>query len=68
MTEKKRDAHMATLSSLVAAVSILEEAQRIHKKPSMACASDAMFREMIKDYKRAIDDSRAILSQSQKGK
>lgn len=49
-----RDPMMGMLASLVAAVSILEEAAERKCSPQKIAASDAVFKLMIRDYKKAI--------------
>jgi hypothetical protein len=56
--ETGRDAFVAALASLAAAISLLERTPRSKK----AAASDKMFDQMIVDYKKALEEGRAALS------
>ncbi len=58
--ETGRDAFVAALASLAAAISLLERTPRSKK----AAASDKMFDQMIVDYKKALEEGRAALSAS----
>ena len=55
--ETGRDAFVAALASLAAAISLLERTPRSKK----AAASDKMFDQMIVDYKKALEEGRAAL-------
>ena len=61
--ETGRDAFVAALASLAAAISLLERTPRSKK----AAASDKMFDQMIVDYKKALEEGRAALSASPVG-
>jgi len=54
------------LASLVAAVSLLERADEIHRAPRYAAPSDRMFKTMLDDYRRAIEAGRQALNQKDK--
>lgn len=63
----QRDPMMAMLSSLVAAVSVLEEASEKKCDPKKVVMSDAAFRLMIRDYKTAIRNGREALTAKRAG-
>lgn len=65
VTDCRRDALSVMLSSLIAAVSILERAEEMKKRPSQAVASDTMFRMMLRDYHKAIEAGRTLLKEGE---
>ena len=65
---KERDPMMAMLSSLVAAVSILERASSERCDPKKVVMSDTAFRSMMSDYKKAIEAGRDAINKSRKAK
>lgn len=56
--EKLTDALVAVTRSLIAAISVIEHTPESKK----AFASDKMFNQAMRDYKKAADASRAVLS------
>jgi len=63
----ERDPFKAVLASLVAAVSILEDAYGRKLSPNKVVGSDMMFRQMLADYNLAIVKGGAALSRIEAG-
>lgn len=55
--ENEQHAWSRVVASLAAAVSLLEEAERIGKRPSLAAPSKRMFDQMLADYRTAITEA-----------
>lgn len=60
-----RDPFKQVLVSLIAAVSLLERADKMRRALRYAAASNAMFQQMMTDYRRAIDAGRAALKKTE---
>ena len=60
MAENKRDVLIAVMASLAASISLLENTPKAKK----AAASAKMFSQMIKDYKKSLENARQFLRDS----
>ncbi len=60
-----RETALSLLATTTAMQSVIERAQALRKKPSMAAGSDAMFRQMLADYDASISKARTVLSAKQ---
>jgi len=56
-----KEALKGVMAALVAALSIIERAEIQKTQPSKAVASDTMFKIMMKDYDKALDQAREVL-------
>ena len=62
MTDGEYQLLIRVLSSLTAAVALIERAEAEKRRPSKVVASDTIFNLMVDDYKKAAEAARVALS------
>lgn len=61
MTDGEYQLLIRVLSSLTAAVALIERAEAEKRRPSKVVASDTIFKMMLEDYRKAMEAARAAL-------
>lgn len=61
MTDGEYQLLIRVLSSLTAAVALIERAEAEKRRPSKVVASDTIFKMMVDDYKKAAEAARVAL-------
>lgn len=62
MTDGEYQLLIRVLSSLTAAVSLIERAEAEKRRPSKVVASDTIFKMMLEDYRKDMEAARVALS------